>query len=610
MSEPRWWSQPMRPEGDNTGSGIKNQLGRPTRLGEFEVLVREAVQNSWDARKSDSEVQFRVELRQLDEYASAWSDLLGDGKLPAEQASVLNALKPETPIIIISDRGTSGLGGPLRSDRANDSDETANFVQFMRNVGEPRDSELGGGTYGYGKGIFYRVSTASAIIVDSKNSGDPRTQRRLMGAALSEAFDASDGRRFTGRHWWGNVIDDVPDPLLNREAKIVAERLGLPGFDESETGTDIAIIAPDLALEAETETLETLAERIRGHVYWHLWPKLATAQRPRGIEFSVCVKGKELEMPEARAVPVINSFASVLDEIARHRGTIYELKKYQPNILGEFAVDYVVSAVAVNSNEAVRSILAASPLDMPYRYIARMRQAELVVDYQAMISMPTPEIGYVGVFRSSAFADDAFAAAEPPTHDVWATAGLTGSELGIVRGAKGFIEQESNALVAAKTGARSRLVQGIGRLSSELGGYLAPSPDSSLTSKSLKPKRKRTGGKRQRLVEDLGQSAIVLVDGSPFVEHVVRVNNLVNNEVRISANAFIVLANGRREDPESAPVGASQPSFIGWYEADSGIVISRDAQISLGNRSQQTITARFSHVPGAAIKTSIEVSDV
>lgn len=143
MSKPQWWSQPMRPEGDNTGSGIKNQLGRPTRLGEFEVLVREAVQNSWDAREKDSEIQFRVELKQLGEYASVWSKLLSDSNLPEEQASVLNHLNPETPLIIVSDRGTSGLGGPLRSDRVNDSDETADFVQFMRNVGEPRDSELG-----------------------------------------------------------------------------------------------------------------------------------------------------------------------------------------------------------------------------------------------------------------------------------------------------------------------------------------------------------------------------------------------------------------------------------------------------------------------------------
>lgn len=606
MTKPQWWSQPMRPEGDNTGSGIKNQLGRPTRLGEFAVLVREAVQNSWDAREQDADVSFRVDIGRLNERAQDWSSLLSDPALPAEQASVLNNLNEETPIITISDRGTSGLGGPLRSDRVNDSDETANFVQFLRNVGEPRDSELGGGTYGYGKGIFYRVSSASAIIVDSKNSGDPRTQRRLMGAALSEAFDASDGRRFTGRHWWGNIIDDVPDPLLNEDADEVAQKLGLPGFDAHETGTDIVIVAPDLSLEDESETLDSLAERLRGHLYWQLWPKLTTSQRPRGIEFSVCVNGVDLEMPPVTTIPVIQNFASALDEIARHRATNYELKKYQPNILGELAVDYVVANVSTHSNAAVRSILEASPLEQPYRHIARMRQAELVVDYQPMISMPTSEVGYVGVFRSSAFADDAFAAAEPPTHDVWATAGLTGANLGIVRGAKSFIEQESKALVAAKSGARTRLVQGIGKLSNELGGFLTPTLESGVSETTSRSGKKRSPKKKHKLVQDQRRSNIVLIDGEPYIDHEIRINN-PDVDIVLRAAAFILLANGRRESPDSAPIGASQPSFVGWFDSDSKVELTSDQDLKLTRGSDRTLTARFSHIAGAAIKTSIEV---
>lgn len=606
MTKPQWWSQPMRPEGDNTGSGIKNQLGRPTRLGEFAVLVREAVQNSWDAREKDADVSFRVEIDHLNERAQAWSRLLSDPALPAEQASVLNNLTEKTPIITISDRGTSGLGGPLRSDRVNDSEETADFVQFMRNVGEPRDSELGGGTYGYGKGIFYRVSSASAIIVDSKNSGDPRTQRRLMGAALSEAFDSPDGRRYTGRHWWGTVNDDVPDPLLNEDADEVAQKLGLPGFDAHETGTDIVVVAPDLGLEDESETLDSLAERIRGHLYWQLWPKLATSQRPWGIEFSVGVNGVELEMPPVNTIPVIQNFASALDEIARHRGTNYELKKYQPNILGELAVDYVVANVSTSSNAAVRSILEASPLEQPYRHIARMRQAELVVDYQPMISMPTSEVGYVGVFRSSAFADDAFSAAEPPTHDVWATAGLTGANLGIVRGAKSFLEQESNTLVAAKSGARTRLVQGIGKLSNELGGFLTPILENEASGTVSRSRKKRSTKRKQKLVQDQGRSNIVLIDGKPYIDHEIRITN-VDVDVVLRAGAFIVLANGRRENPDSAPVGASQPFFVGWFDSDSGIEISSEQELKLTKGNDRVFAARFSHIPGAAIKTSIEV---
>lgn len=597
----------MRPEGDNTGSGIKKQLGKPTQLGEYEVLIREAVQNSWDARLSDLGVKFRVELRTLGENSVEWSRVLKDDNLPEEQAAVLNTLGPETVILVISDRGTTGLGGPIRSDRVNTTDEIANFVQFMRNVGEARDSELGGGTYGYGKGIFYRISKASMILVDSQNNGAGDTQRRLMGAALGEAFNSPDGRRFTGRHWWGVVNDGIPDPLLNEEAQQLATSLGLPGFERNETGTDIIVLAPDLTLEDESETLLSLATRIRSHVYWHLWPKFMTPQRPRGIDFSISVNGTELEIPKISSVPVIRNFARALDNIAKREGIDYELKKYRPNSLGEFAVDYVVSAASHTLNDNIRSILDHAVIHPPYRHVARMRQAELVVDYVPTAPMQTTDVGYVGVFRASAFADEAFAESEPPTHDVWATAGLTGTNLGIVRGAKGFIESETNALVAAKSGARSRLVQGLGKVSSELGSYLAPTAlvgneDSREAGQTARASRST------KTFIDLGQSPLRLVDGRACVEHCVQV--MANEDVHIRAVAYVLLANGAREDPNNRPSGAQTPSFRGWYRVDDEELISSEPKISLLDLRTGEIAARFDFLPDTAVKTIVEIVHV
>ncbi|WP_173041125.1 hypothetical protein [Phytohabitans flavus] len=44
----------------------------------------------------------------------------------------------------MSDRGTVGLGGPLRAGQRPSDSERPDFVQFIRNVGEPSDHEFGG----------------------------------------------------------------------------------------------------------------------------------------------------------------------------------------------------------------------------------------------------------------------------------------------------------------------------------------------------------------------------------------------------------------------------------------------------------------------------------
>ncbi len=69
----QWWSQPFAEEGSATAEGIINQLGRPA-LDELTVLVREAAQNSWDARAGTDTVDFTVRVARLGDLASAWTD--------------------------------------------------------------------------------------------------------------------------------------------------------------------------------------------------------------------------------------------------------------------------------------------------------------------------------------------------------------------------------------------------------------------------------------------------------------------------------------------------------------------------------------------------------
>ena len=148
---PAWFAQRYPPGGAVAGDGIQKQLGTP-QLDPLEVLVREAAQNSWDAKLSaERSISFCLYFSTLrDEKLHRWRTTVGEGE-HLDTFQLQEVLRDdEVTVLTVSDRRTTGLGGPTRSDQA--TGEDPDFVNFIRNVGEPRDTELGGGFDGFGKG--------------------------------------------------------------------------------------------------------------------------------------------------------------------------------------------------------------------------------------------------------------------------------------------------------------------------------------------------------------------------------------------------------------------------------------------------------------------------
>ncbi|BBZ21726.1 hypothetical protein [Mycolicibacter hiberniae] len=571
MSDIRWWSQPFPPEGGQTAEGIKRQLGRPG-LPEYAVLVREAVQNSWDARRDDREgpVDVRIELRRLGAGAPTWREILGTSSESGKGRGLLNKLHSNSWILTVSDRGTNGLGGPIRSDEPAAAGVSADFVQFIRNVGEPRDKHLGGGTYGFGKGIFYRISEASAILVDTLNTEGNARSRRLMGAALGGVETTPSDRRLTGRHWWGEINDDVPDPLIGAVAEAVASDLGLPGFADGRTGTDVVVILPNLELDDINSDPGLLGERLRAYLYWYLWPKMGSQIRRQDIHFSLYIDGDELELPPLEALPVLSDFAKSLDNVHSRRGNDFMMTTHtrQYGRLGHVSIEFTMPGLLSGPSKAWRSIEQIAPMQRPYRHIARMRQTELVVDYFEGEPMPTTDIGYVGSFVVSPAVDELFAQAEPPTHDTWEVGTLAGAAKGIVQGSKRFLSDECRKQVETRTGARSKAVQGLGRLSSSLGALVQGATGTRPVGSGKRPPGRSNGssgtGPSTR-VKTLRASHLVVDGDTSYVEYVVEVPNTVPEGATISASASVVLAGGRSENPDDAPAGSARTEVLCWY---------------------------------------------
>jgi hypothetical protein len=602
-----WWSQPFAPEGSAAAEGIVKQLGRPA-LDPLAVLAREAAQNSWDARRDGMSVDFGIDVRVIGDASERWRRLLLPGPSPQADLDLESSLQPGSVVLIVSDRNTVGLGGPLRAGVKAGVDEMADFVQFLRNVGEPSDHQFGGGTYGFGKGIFYRLSRAGAILVDTKTEAADVAQRRLMGAALGHSWYLGD-RRFTGRHWWGSVAaDDIPDPVIGEDADKVSQALGLPGFGDGRSGTDIVILGADLGVtgfepDIRERSPHEAATYLSSAILWNLWPKMISDERGLHMRFFVGVDGSKVAVPSPETVDDLKPFVAALRAVRAGGGTPYT-RTVRPKDAGRLAVS-LCAADDASSRSFVRS---ARPFDGPSHHIARMRVAELVVDYVPGPAHPDGRLAYAGVFRASEQADEHFASAEPPTHDDWVSKGLTGTSRGVVQGARSFIARQLDDFLGLGTHAGGRSSQGLGQFAarlasvvpartsedgggagSERGGGDGPSRGSSV--------RTRRGGTPKLT----GSPVFRVHNGSPYLVATVLVPPS-DAPRTVTAEVEVVIEGGGRE--AQPPMGAAIPEVIQWQAAATGDVVrGPSVWLSAGDASQWYVYATY--VPDALVRFKV-----
>lgn len=416
-------SEPYPATGGLAADGVINQLGRPD-MEPLDILIREAVQNCWDARREEqATVSVEIGHHTLTDEAVEWvvRRLLVD---PPPELPLRDELRPGLSILYVADFGTTGLGGPTRADTVG-AEQHLDFVDFVRNIGQPPDKEFGGGSFGYGKAAFYLASRARTIVIDTLCETPHGPERRLIAAALGGNF-VRGGRRYTGRHWWGELVDDVPEPLTGERARDAAAVFGLP--DRAGTtglGTTIAIVAPGVAPGGdERATMPFIAESLA----WNFWPKMISTRGgvPKTIDFRLMRNGRRHPITDPRSHPLLREFVEALDHL-----------RTAPDDDDPFIVGREITSTRLNRHLGHlvlrRCRTPPSPvedLDRPLpqgrraisaglHHVALMRTPELVVKY---LEGPRPAAGghgYAGVFRCSHSVDAVFRSAEPPTHDDW-----------------------------------------------------------------------------------------------------------------------------------------------------------------------------------------------
>ena len=415
-----WFPKRFR-EGDIDGQGARKLLGVPN-LDSTTLLVREMAQNAWDARGASASIRFTVNLREVTGPAL---ETLRTRVFTGESSGLgLKELlaRPSIWCLEVSDRGTVGLNGPIRNDRAIEPGVDRNFVDLVFNIGAPRDTHLGGGTYGFGKTISYVISNVGTVLIWSRAQGMDGYEERFIGSAMGDNFDRL-GRSYTGRHWWGHVVDDGDrvEPVVGGAASGLGAAVFQDRFGTDETGTSFLILDPDLTGETPEEKVKAL----RDAVLDNLWPKLMRGEKGRSaMGIDVFLNGTRVVMPQPEDAPALRGYTECL-------GAVRRAQRLDDDPSDEDGVS-LVRVVQIRSQRPKKLLghlaLVRQQLqdgEEAQHHVSLMRHgAELVVKKQAYRKLDVPGFQWMGVFKPAEHVDDSFAAAEPPAHDDWVPNGV------------------------------------------------------------------------------------------------------------------------------------------------------------------------------------------
>lgn len=395
------------------GDATRRALGKPD-LGFWEVFLRESLQNSWDARVGES-IDFSIDAVTLEGPAIA---ALREGifsELPPSPGELLGThlANGQLSALVVRDGGTRGLSGPARADIAVDARTRTDFRNLVFDIGRDPRRVLGGGTYGFGKGILYDASRVRTCVVYSRTATDGEVQDRLIATSVSSGF-AYQGRRYTGRHWWGLVESDVVSPLEGESAVELARSLGMLTRD-GRAGTVIAVLDPIDPTSAGDQDLGDIMLSVRDAALKWAWPHLADPSGTPSIRFSFTRDGNELAV-SLDDDPELQQFASAYREALKFRDDpdTSVTWQVQPH---RIPLDRSLPQTGVL---AVRRALQAESIGTRLNNtVALMRAPRFVVKYERID--PDPQGQYTaGVFIVDDDMEQTFAKSEPVTHDAWA----------------------------------------------------------------------------------------------------------------------------------------------------------------------------------------------
>jgi hypothetical protein len=346
------------------------------------------------------------------------------------------------------------------------------------------------------------------------------------------------------------------------------------------------------------------------------------------MRFTVGVEGSAVPIPAPESIDELVPFVEAL-HMVRAGGGVPFTRTLPPKQAGSFGI----AVGAADGGRDTRFMIdPAKPFDGPSHHTARMRVAELVVDYFPGPPHPDSRLSYGAVFKASEEADALFALAEPPTHDDWIPKGLSGTARGVVVGARAFVQKQADEYLGLGFQTGGEGGQGLGQLAALLAsvvpdrftraGVLSKDRTDDIDDDKQRPE-KNTGG-RVATVDDrytggghtsagraprpvgkarlLGAPALQVHQNRPYFVAAVKVpESGVARVVSVSVDV-IIEGGGREGEP---PLGAAVPQVIEWRSTSGDVIVpGRSIKLPAGGESDWYVYATYA--PDAVVRFRVE----
>ncbi|MFL6387372.1 MAG: hypothetical protein ACJ71U_07785 [Terriglobales bacterium] len=304
------------------------------------------------------------------------------------------------------------------------------FIGLCRNFGDSAGDAEGGGTFGFGKTVYWNASRSGIVMFYSRFNLAARSGKnyaRLIGGALFDPHEYQE-HRYTGRAWLGEVSGanggQYAAPITDKSAEASALVLGFAKRpNERRTGTSILII------DSHFSTRDHLIA-LRSGIEINYWPRIVDGQLvarlfdndeelpppapqsdPHLMPFIDCYKSASAALGGAAPEPAAENHTETLKRYSQRLGAL-SLKTLATTSEGE---------------------ITASPQNPQMNTVALLRKPRMVVEYYAAAQRPS--VDYVGVFIADNELNPALAKSEPPTHNRWDASAdeLSGEERQLVR---------------------------------------------------------------------------------------------------------------------------------------------------------------------------------
>lgn len=227
-----------------SGSGVLRAF-QNERMPSLDLLIRESIQNSMDAKREDK--NFVKEEINVDQFNIK-------GLLTffpqIDKLLQIKARLGYNKYISISDKNTVGLTGITRIQDI-EGTNWGRFLSLVEGVAKPQENQGAGGSWGYGKTVYYRIGIG-LVIFYSRIFENNEYKSRLMACLVENEKDENSILNYvkqynakTGVAWWGAKDDKYEESVIpiedEDEIQGILSCFNLKIYEGDETGTSIII---------------------------------------------------------------------------------------------------------------------------------------------------------------------------------------------------------------------------------------------------------------------------------------------------------------------------------------------------------------------------------